>query len=71
MNSSKLSPLARVQARHAELLKMPEYLPSEAPGLNVCIHHIDAFLRRPDLTPRIKEKARIARSSLRGVLKLL
>jgi hypothetical protein len=66
----KESPLQKVRRRHAELLELRAPGPV-APGLDVAIHHIDAFLRRTDLTPRIKEKARVARSSLRGILKLL
>jgi hypothetical protein len=63
--------LKKLRKRHAKLLEMPEPLPPAAPGIIIAISRIDEFLRRDGLPFRIIQKARVARSSLRAVLKLL
>jgi hypothetical protein len=65
-----MSPLDRVRIRHAELLELKPAT-AIAPGIDLAIYHIDAFMRLPGLPEAIKQKASVARSSLRAILKLL
>jgi hypothetical protein len=69
MNSDKVSPLDRVRAHHAAILeiRMPDLAISE---IELAIFHIDRYLRKSANLPlSIKQKAQVARSSLRGILK--
>jgi len=65
------SPLDRARAHHAAMLRIPDPLPPAEPDIVAAIERIDCFLRRPALPRAMIQKAWVARSSLRGILKLL
>jgi len=53
------------------MLRIPDPLPPAEPDIVAAIERIDCFLRRPALPRAMIQKAWVARSSLRGILKLL